>query len=79
MMHEKVVQFIEFCEEKPTNMWYDWDSSVRCALGQFDNFDSTGWLHDFETCNFLASEYPHEFGPLAQRVRTHFNVYREYA
>ncbi len=73
MMHEKTVQFLEFCSKKPADRRYDWEDSAVCALGQFNHYQC--WGEEFSLCNEIAEIRPRTFGALTERLRA-FDFYQ---
>ena len=76
MMHEKTVQFLEFCGRQEPTERYNWEDSGCCALGKFNGYESKGWHADFDLCNEIAALKPWTFGALSQRLEQ-FHEYAE--
>jgi hypothetical protein len=74
MQHEKLTQFIEFCESLHPDTMYNWDDAGQCALGQFNGYNSAGWEDEFHTINSVARFEPQTFGDLAERVKLEFGI-----
>lgn len=74
MQHEKVEQFIAFCEGIHPETEYNWDDAGVCALGQFNGYNAHGWEEEFSTCNSVARFAPLTFGALAERLKLEFGI-----